>query len=217
MKNKFNLPSISTVNILMLSYLAIGLFLFAIIILGDTYQIPFEYLSKNPETNFGIPIYAGLLQKIRVILWLAGICVCFFSYLIIKIYSGSNQNAKYILYSGILTLLLFIDDFFQLHLAFRLIFHIPNTIVYLVYAFYVVYIYYRFKEIIFESDYKILLLAFLLLGLAAVLDLLSDAKIIILSREEEIEASFKIFGVVTWTVYFVKYCYDNLKAIVLKV
>ncbi len=216
MKNKFNPPSISTINILLLSYLGIGILLFVIILLAKTYRIPFEYISRNPESHFGIPIYAGILQKIRLILWMAGMSVCFFSFLIIKVYSSSNINAKYIFYSGILTLILFIDDYFQLHSIFRLIFHIQNTVVYLLYAFYVLYIFYRFKETILESEYKILILAFILLGIAVVLDLLSDAKIITSGMEEELEASFKIFGVVTWTIYFIRYCFNNLKAIVLK-
>ena len=58
MKNKFNPPSISTINILLLAYLGVGLFLFAITILLNAYKIPFEYVSRNPESHFGIPIYA---------------------------------------------------------------------------------------------------------------------------------------------------------------
>lgn len=216
MKNKFNSPSISTTSILLLSYLGTGLLLFVIILLLRTYRIPFEYISRNPESHFGIPIYAGLFQKIRVILWSASISICFFTYLIIKTSSYGNQNAKYIYYSGILTLLLFIDDYFQIHSAARLILHIQNTFVYLAYALYVLYIFYRFKEIILNSEYKILIVAFLLLGLAAVMDLLNDAKIITFGIEEELEASIKIFGVVTWTIYYVGYCFENLKATILK-
>ncbi len=216
MKNKFNPPSVSTINILLLTYLGVGLLLFAIIILLNTYNIPFEYVSRNPESHYGIPIYAGLLQKIRVILWSASMSVCFFSYIVIKIYSSSSQVAKFIFFSGLLTLLLFFDDYFQFHSAFRLILHIQNTFVYLAYAIYVLFIIYRFKEVIINSEYKILILAFVLLGVAVVMDLLSDAKIITSGKEEVLEAFFKIFGVVTWTIYYVRFCYDNLKVIVLK-
>ena len=216
MKNKFNPPSISTTNILFLFYLVIGLLLFAVIYLGGIYKIPFEYFGKNPDSLFEIPIYAGLLQKIRVILWTASMSVCFFAYIVISIYSSTDRNAKYILSFGILTTLFLIDDYFQIHSAVRLIFHIQNTMVYLVYAFYTLYVLYRFKRIVLKSEYKILFLAFLLLGLAAIIDLLSDAKIIVFGRGDELEASFKIFGVVTWTIYFVKYCYDSLKVIVLR-
>lgn len=216
MKNKFNPPSISTINILLLAYLGVGLLLFAIIIILNAYRIPFEYVSRNPESHFGIPIYAGLLQKIRVILWSASMSICFFSYLVIKVYSNSSRVAKFIFYSAILTFLLFIDDYFQIHSAFRLILHIQNTFVYLAYAIYVLYVIYRFKEIIMSSEYKILILACILLGLAVILDLLSDTKLITSGKEEVFEASFKLFGVVTWTIYFVKYCFDNLKVLVLK-
>ncbi len=216
MKNKFNPPSISTINILLLAYLGVGLLLFAIIILLNTYKIPFEYVSRNPESHFGIPIYAGFLQKIRVIMWSASMSICFFCYLVIKVYSNSSQVAKFIFYSAILTFLLFIDDYFQLHTAFRLILHVQNTFVYLGYALYILYIVYRFKEIILSSEYKILILAFILLGLAVILDLLSDANFINSGKEEVFEASFKLFGVVTWTLYFVKFCFDNLKVLVLK-
>ncbi len=214
MKNKFNPPSISSTNILLLSYLAVGLLLISIIFLGRTFRIPFEYISNNPESQYGVPLYAGLLQKLRVILWSASMSVCFFTYLILRFYSPSNKVSNYILFAGILTLLLFVDDYFQIHLALRIIFHIPNFIVYLGYALFVFYIFYQFKVIIFKSEYKIFLLAFLLLGAAVLLDLLSDGNIVNLGKEDELEASFKIFGVVTWSVYFIRFCFENLKVII---
>ncbi len=216
MKYKFNPPSVSIVNLLLVSYFAVGLLLFVIIILGNTFNIPFEYFSNNPESQFNIPIYAGLLQKLRVIFWSGSMSISFLSYLTIKIYSGSTSNTKYIFYTGILTFLLLIDDYFQIHLAIRLIFHIPNTFVYLMYFSFVIFIVYRFKEVIIKSEYKILIVSILLLGFAVIIDLLSDAKLLVIGKEDELEASFKLFGVVTWFVYFTKYSYDNLKFIVLK-
>ena len=108
-----------------------------------------------------------------------------------------------------------VDDFFLLHEdLFRHYLPLPESLIYSVYGVLAMTLLIRYRRAILASEYVLLLLAILLLGLSVAVDVLQH----MISKEQYrafggyvLEDGFKLAGILTWMIYFTRYCYGLLK------
>ena len=111
----------------------------------------------------------------------------------------------FLLSSLFLTLFLVIIIEIKPHHFLRKTFSISNLITYFFYFAVVCLYFIKNIKIIFHYKYLLIIITFILFGLANAFDLLSDGKLIRFMNNEIIEDIFHNLGIVFWLMFFVDY------------
>jgi len=195
------------IPVLALSYVLVLGLLSSVAIIGAYYNIPIVRFTGDPTVILGGRPFTGVISNVGVLFWCATSAICFFSFAIY----GKTRNAltaRFLLFSGLLTLLLLLDDLFVLHeTIFPVYFHIPQTAVYLGYLILISMYFYKFKEIIAETEYTLLFIACSFFGVSVISDIFLPQK----GLEYLVEDGFKLFGIVTWFIYFIRTCFIQIQ------
>jgi hypothetical protein len=162
--------------------------------------IPFIKFTRDPAAlGFIHPLW-GVLSNIGVLIWCSVTTICFFSYVLLRRNSGTRIQSSFLFYSGVLTLTLLLDDFFQFHdYIFLVYLHIPEYVIYLLYVGLTLFIVIRFYRLILTTEYFLLLIAFLLFGVSMVIDLLTEEPALLRVLAED---GSKFIGIVSWCLYY---------------
>jgi len=138
--------------------------------------------------------------------------------LMLLIYKLFSDNSKiknehlFIASSILLTLILIIVIYLKLHHFLRSEVNIPNTITYVIISIPFLYHFYKFRDTILNSRYSFLIISLIFIGFGLLLDLLTDAKIFVLSHSVFIEEILRIAGAFFWMLYYI-FFYVRLKGI----
>jgi hypothetical protein len=186
-----------------LMLIAVGIV--AIIGISAAYGVPVEDLTRDPAAVVNIPYYVGLLSNWGVMLWSAAAAVCLFSAWVLRGKQGTATS--WLLASGMITLLLAVDDMFMLHEdVFPNVFGIHEKVVYAIYGilgfFYILY----FLPEILKRRFVILAAACFFLGLSVLSDSIGRWFYVPTALED----SFKYIAIVLWLVFFIKSAYDEI-------
>lgn len=182
-------------------YLLLLIFFLAILFISSQTGKPVQNFTADPAFLLDYHPLVGVVSNLGVLLWCAAAAICLFSYYFLRRF-GQNNDTSFLLYSGLLTVLLLFDDFFMLHEEL-----IPNNLFIPEEGVYVIYIILAlawlvyFREQIWQGEYKILGIAILFLGLSTIADVLlpQDEQMVYL-----IEEGLKFYGIVTWLIYFAR-------------
>lgn len=221
------LQQIKKNSLLMLMVWFIYLFVTSLIIgIGIfAYNIPVWDFTKEPNRILGGDFYIGALSNLGVIIWTVAATLCIFFAIYLKRYNPSSPFRLFLLHAGILTTLLLLDDVYMLHDgAFPVYLNIDGYYVYGFYFVYILYLLIRFRKVIFETEYLILLSSILLLSLSVLADVMEDRgslRSILLNLANNREAvlnqffvyfedTFKGLGIITWVVYFSRVVFINI-------
>jgi hypothetical protein len=160
--------------------------------------IPISELTRDPTAIVGEPLYTGYLSQIGIFFWSASAAVCMFSATVL---SRSLDNLKikhFLLVSGMLTLVLGLDDLFLLHEVFFPYFGIPENAILVSYAGFVLFYLVRFFSIILKTEYILLGMALVFFGVSVTLDLFKLHSI----DPYLFEDGAKLVGILGWLAYF---------------
>ncbi len=194
-------PILAVVYIILLSVLI------SIAIISIKFDITVDLFTRDPAALFDASPFIGVISNIGILFWCSTATVCFFSSTL-QVTHGSKIVAKFLIYSGLLTSLLLFDDLFMLHeTVFPDILHIPEKVVYLVYLVLVISYFIKFRDSILQTEYVVLFLACTFFGLSVISDVLLPQE----GMEFLIEDGFKLFGIVTWFIYFSRTCYKVMR------
>jgi len=190
------------------------------------YNIPVWYLTKDPNAiTEGGDFYYGAFSNLGVILWTITATLCFFSTIYLKRYYPNSPFRSFLLHGGILTTLLLLDDVYMWHeQMFPVYLGINTLVVYAAYLVYAIYFVVRFRNIIFKTEYLILLASIFLMALSVLIDIIHDRQIIdnILLKNSGLrpaligelsvlfEDTFKGLGIFTWLIYFSRVLFINV-------
>ena len=203
----------SNISILALIYIILFGLLFAIAAIAEFYNIPVAWFTRDPTVILSGPPYVGFISNIGMLFWSFTAAVCIFSSVINK-QNRDKVTSLFLLCSGLLTLLLLVDDMFMLHDSFFPNFlHIPENIVYLGYLALVLGYLVKFKEEILKYEYTILFMAFFFFALSVMSDVLLPQH----GFEFLVEDGFKLFGIVTWFIFFIRTCFVYIQGVDLAV
>lgn len=190
--------------ILGILYTGLLLLILFVYVAGNLLNIPIEHFSADLAAIYGAHPFEGILSNIGILLWCTTAAICIFSFII----SNSRSRATYfLLWSGIITTILLIDDLFQLHEAILpWYFKISESAVYGGYILLITgYLIWFWREII-QTDYNYLAIACIFLGFSVAGDMVLPQEGIAYLVED----GFKIFGIVSWFFYYTRTCYYKL-------
>ena len=185
-----------------LFFLLVGFaFMFSIML-----QVPIEHFTADPAKIYEAHPLTGFLSNIGVLIWAFIASVCLFSYVVI-IHHEKNTPSNYLLFAGLLTFFLCLDDLFMLHEGiFPWHLRIPQTVVYIIYLILFGSFFLYYLKHILKGEYIILLIALLFLGASVVGDFVLPQQGIWYF----IEDTLKLFGIGTWFAYYFRYSLQQL-------
>ncbi|MEW6401731.1 MAG: hypothetical protein AB1649_08025 [Chloroflexota bacterium] len=160
---------------------------------------PIWKLAKDPAEVMGFPAYIGMLSNWGTLLWISTAAICLFSAVILKQHNASASTARFIAFSGLISLFLGLDDIFRLHdnILPRL-FHARERTFYILYFLIILAYLISFLSKILERDY-------LLLGGSIFLFAISRRMFIPLPYFDQFMTTgdmLKYFGIVFWLAFF---------------
>lgn len=163
-------------------------------------DVPMGDLTRDPNAVSEYPPYTGFLSQAGLFFWSAAVAVCLFSAALAWIEDRPMKVRAFLIASGLITLMLYVDDAFMVHESLLPHLGIPEEVAYGAYlatvAAYLLY----FSRIILRSDFLVLAFALVFFAVSIVgdeLDLPHD-----LGRYF-LEDSAKLIGAVAWLAYFV--------------
>jgi hypothetical protein len=176
--------------------------------------IPTENLTKDPLALVDKPFYFGILSQVGALFWCSCAAICFFStVLLTKIYQ--RRLIPFFFFSGCLTTTLLLDDLFLLHeFVLPNYLKIPEKVVYLIYVIFVLLYLLKFRRIIQNTEFIVLLLAFAFFGFSVFIDssLISIPKGWIESKDIYfLQDGSKFLGIISWFTYFTRTCLLQIK------
>jgi hypothetical protein len=197
-------------------YLIPLLGLFAITLASTLKGIPMYKFMRDPSSIAHIHPFAGVMSNLGVLLWCASATICLFGWAILCGRTSETKFSNFFLYFGLMTILLMLDDLFRLHESiFPNLFGVPEKITFIGYGVLTLCGMITFKKCIIETEFLILLLAFIFFGLSLTIDLFFSHSIEQFLGHWRIffEDCFKLLGIVGWFGYFGRCCFVEINSI----
>ena len=170
----------------------------AVLLLNVWKGIPIGKLTRDPASITGVPIYTGFLSQIGVLLWSASTTICLFCASLLSTRQDKLRIKPFLLTSGLLSLILGLDDIFLLHERVFPDLGVAEEIVFASYAAFLFFYLFRFRAIILKTEYILLGMALLFFGVSITLDVFEPAGIDPYLWED----GAKLAGIVSWLAYF---------------
>ena len=185
-------------GLLLFSYLLLFSLLSLMLVLSHVLNIPVEEFTADPAVTFQAHPLTGFGSHLAAMMWCASAVICFFAAALLKL-KDRLTHFNFLIWSGIISAMLFIDDLFMFHEAiFTWYFSIPQSAVYLGYVLFIMAYIYWFRKQILNSEYVLLVVALFFFASSVFGDF-------VLAQEGYaylIEDGLKLFGIVTWLIYF---------------
>ena len=190
-------------------YFIVSILLLLVYFLSIVMGLDIAYFLKEPTALLKVPSYIGIISNLGVFMWSLTVGVCFFTCFVAEDVVDKS-GFKFIFYSGIFSFILLVDDFFLLHESiFPRHFHIPQPVLFAVYFLYLVFLIAKFNKYILSVNYVYFIIALFLFINSLTLDFLREVFIFpetIDSIGMFVEDGFKIFGILTWFIFYAKAC-----------
>lgn len=209
-------------------YLPTCLFIIVVWLIAEAYGIGMYELTADPAEVARKPPYTGLFSQLGNLLWCGTAAICIFTAFLIKVDLDSRRRwFTFLIASFCLTAFLLLDDLFQVHEYYPVLFlgfdtKIPlenRTLQNLFEAlFFVIYfasfgIYlFSFRHHVRQTEYLPFLFAIVFFGLSIVVDLAPET----LLGHYIIEESFKLLGIISWITYFSRTCSSIIRQLMTK-
>jgi hypothetical protein len=179
-----------------------------VIFLGIEHGIELDHFTQDPSTIMNAPFYLGFFSYIGILFWAGTATLCFFSRSLLGDSENNESARKFLLASGLLTLLMMSDDLFLLHEdVFPNYLGIQEGIVYIIYMNAIIYYIYAFRNQLLNSEYLVLGTAFGLIGISQFVDMLPMP----IPEDSFLEDAIKLFGVMSWFIYYTRYCANAVR------
>ena len=188
-------------------------FLFVLVVVSLQLGIDLGEFLRDPASTTKVHPFTGVASNVGVILWTATATICLIGWSILRHNPNQLKFSAFLLCSGLLTLLLMLDDLFLLHeKVFNVYFSVPEKLTYLGYFGLILWIAMAFKKCILKTEYLILLIAFGFFGLSIFTDAIQGRiESIIGSWRILFEDGFKLLGIVSWMGYFYRCTLPRIK------
>jgi hypothetical protein len=208
-KESFNLQLRSMIPALIKLYMPVLVLLLGIGLLGIIGNVKIGMVTRDPIAIVGGHPFMGVLSNIGILFWCSSTAICFFCTAIIWKNEKKRSLVSFLFFSGLITSLLMIDDFFLFHdFVFPNYLHISEECIYIAYMITVSIFLILFRHTILQTDYIILCLSLVFFGLSILFDIIP----VYISGHLLLEDGFKFFGIVSWMLYFIRVCSQCLNS-----
>lgn len=164
------------------------------------------FFSRDPLNNLNIHPLTGIQSTLGALIWICTAGICLFGSAVLHSRHAMETVSLFFLWSGIITLILTLDDLFLIHedLAYRYL-EIGQKTIFIFYVLLIGWFIFKFRKTIPHSDHLIFILALVFLGISEGMDMIKNSwnspwRIFV-------EEGFKLFGIVSWSVYLIRECY----------
>ncbi|MBL0341042.1 MAG: hypothetical protein IPP71_09025 [Bacteroidetes bacterium] len=194
--------------ILVVLYALTTAILSVVIFIGIENNVQSHQLTQDPAAILNTPFYLGFFSYIGILFWCATSVICFFTRSLIAENPSQIRVKHFLLYSGLISGLLLFDDLFMFHEnVLPVYFSLPKNVVYLIYINIILVYVIMFRSELLISEYIILIIASGLIGISQFVDLIPMP----IPEDSFLEDAVKLFGIVTWFTYYMRYCYKTAK------
>ncbi|RUT09700.1 hypothetical protein DSM106972_001950 [Dulcicalothrix desertica PCC 7102] len=198
-------------------------FFIAVLLISRLQGISTNILVGDPNEIAGLPPYAGMISMLGVLFWCASAVICIFTSYILTKNDGlqTRKWSRFLLFSGCITVLMLLDDLFQIHeyyyhpfinlSAFKNSRFVINLFESLFFSIYIVLIsiyLLKFKNLFKNTNYPIVIMAILFFVLSVLVDVGTPETMVL---HTSIEDGSKLLGIVTWFSYFLDCCYEQIQ------
>lgn len=160
---------------------------------------PIWKLAKDPADVIQFQPYIGMLSNWGALLWMTTAAICLFTAAILKSSRARPQTRRFIFFSGVLSLILAVDDLYMFHdRVLPRVLHIHEYFFYLLYIILMLTYVIAFMREILRHEY-------ILFGIAFVFFVLSRRFFIRIPLLDEFMTTgdmLKYFGIVFWLAFF---------------
>jgi len=185
-----------------LAWAAAALILLVASAAGMVLDRPFNDFSRDPVTVLEGPAYIGFVSSLGAVAWAIGCGACLVGALAL---TGRVRLA--LICGGLLTAILMADDLLLVHEAYIEFVGLPMMAAPIIYAGLAIGFLVVFREFVRRHGLWILLVACALFAVSAALDVTLDEDSPFL-----IEDGSKLFGIVTWSSFFVLAAVGEIQA-----
>ncbi|BAY60062.1 hypothetical protein NIES22_01190 [Calothrix brevissima NIES-22] len=164
------------------------------------------YLTRDTAALTNTPFYIGLFSNIGILLWCSCATICLFSYAILKQNNRYRELTGFLLFSGLLTSFLTLDDLLMLHEeVFPLYLKFPEKLFYVLYLMTILFGFGKNFQAIKKTEFIILSAAIVFFILSILSDKIHNHHIVAV-----MEDVFKIIGISTWLTYLTRLCWREI-------
>ena len=181
-------------------------------ILSSVMDVPVSRFTRDPAAITRVSPFVGVISNIGILFWCSTTAVCFLT-AAVHFRKGSATVARFLFAAGLLTLLLLMDDLFMFHeRMFPKVLKIPQNLVYVAYIGLILGYFVKFRSVLLRTEFVVLFAACGFLGLSMMAD------VFLLQRGMQFlyEDGLKLFGIVSWFIYFSKTCFSEIVALTAK-
>lgn len=215
MKKKVGLFSLVSKNEILLSFIT---FIISMTILVTLYvfaraiHIDFGKITKDTAAIFGAPGFYGFLSNLGISFWGASAMSFLLAWYNGKFTNQDKTIGKLTLYFGLLSGLLYVDDFFMLHdyMIIRLL-KLPGSVLIIFYGVTVMYLVIRNFKIFMQNGLIYIVGSFGFLGISAIVDSIHDK--FDLSNAYLYEDGAKFIGICFWLLFSLTFSLKQLKEV----
>jgi hypothetical protein len=184
-------------------YLPFLCFLWVLGFVSARTGIPLTSFMREPQAVVGGPFYIGIASMLGGFLWSAAAAVCLFRW---DTSRGMTDQirARFLLFWGLVSILLLLDDAFQMHEeVFPRWFGLGQKVSYAGYGTLLLAGIVIFKDVFLKTEYFLFLFALAFFALSISVDLVQELVEPVLGEWRILlEDGFKLLGIVSWLAYF---------------
>jgi hypothetical protein len=185
----------------------------AALLLGSAFvgyrrRLSFGMFTRDPTTILNVNPLIGVLSDLGVLTWCAAATVCLFPWGVTRRRTAGRLGDIFLLIPGLLTVLLALDDRFEIHetLLPRYVMG-PDDLLIVVYVVVSIAWVIAFRRRILQTEYVLLGIALALLAVSVAVDTWTEGPY---STRYMFEDGFKFLGIVGWLGYFGRVCFRQL-------
>lgn len=162
--------------------------------------IPPENMLRDAAAVMEAPAYTGIISNFGFFLWSAAATICLLS-------AATQPRARrFWLAAAAITLVLLADDWLLLHENFFPVYlGISEHVVYGTYALALLWFLFRFRRLLLQSEFPLLLLAFVWFAASLGVDALDGY--VYMPGFYLWEDGAKLFGIVSWLAFYGRFAY----------
>lgn len=178
-----------------------ALFLGGALFLDFWRGVPFAVLTRDPVSVGSMPVYVGFISQIGIFFWSAAATLCFFCFKLLSAKENGREVRRFLLASGVISLILGLDDVFLLHeVVLPTLIGIPQVVILTSYGMIIFFYVLRFYRVILQTEYTLFLMAMVFIGISLAIDIFHLPGI----NPYLLEDGAKLIGLVSWFVYFLR-------------
>ena len=181
---------------LLVLYLSIIAFLLLVAIAGLHPKIAVSSLSRDMAAIANVHPLTGVVSNVGILLWCATAAICLFSASLLR-HQGALPEARFLLWAGLMTTGLLVDDFFLFHEYLAPVhFGFNEKAVHASYVCVTVVYLLRHRHLILETSYRLLAAALVLFAGSILLDVAGGHGWWVLAED-----GCKLLGISSWFAY----------------